>query len=340
MHEDLLGYLLGALEPDEQRRIENELAINPQLRCELERLRRCVEPLESLADDVDPPPALVDRVCRAVESHDAACCPTPRSVVARQSSAALRLQRYSVSDGIVVALVALTAFTLFLPALANSRYDARKVRCQENLREMGTQVVTYSLRQPDHRFPYVPVSGNRSFAGVYAPLLLDRELISQYCPILICPGADVAEDSALGYVPSLREIDAASGEQLLALQNRAGGNYAYTVGYWERGRLRAARNRGRSNFALLLDAPSLYLPDRRSANHGGRGQNIFYEDGHITFVTDLRAVPGDDPLRNRDGFAEAGYDRDDSVVLPSSLRPIVESERLSVIGPARESSSH
>ncbi len=32
MHEDLLGYLLGALDADEQSRIEGELAKNPQLR--------------------------------------------------------------------------------------------------------------------------------------------------------------------------------------------------------------------------------------------------------------------------------------------------------------------
>ena len=37
MHEDLLGYLLGALDADEQHRIEAELAKSPQLRQELAR---------------------------------------------------------------------------------------------------------------------------------------------------------------------------------------------------------------------------------------------------------------------------------------------------------------
>jgi anti-sigma factor RsiW len=36
MHEDLVGYLLGALDADEQSRLEAELAKNPQLRLQLE----------------------------------------------------------------------------------------------------------------------------------------------------------------------------------------------------------------------------------------------------------------------------------------------------------------
>ena len=71
----------------------------------------------------------------------------------------------------------------------------------------------------------------------------------------------------------------------------AGGSYAYCVGYMDGDGLHPIKNQGRSQFALLSDAPSFFLPDRRSAHHGGRGQNILYEDGRVAFVTDLR---GDD----------------------------------------------
>jgi hypothetical protein len=132
----------------------------------------------------------------------------------------------------------------------------------------------------------------------------------------------------------LLDIDQARGPRLRVLQGRAGGSYAYCVGYIENGHLRAVKNRSRAGYALLSDAPSFHLPDRRSANHGGRGQNIFYEDGRITFVTDLRVVPGDYPLLNWDGFAEAGVDCSDAVVLPSGSRPIVDFESIRVIDPA------
>ena len=152
------------------RRIEEELARDPQLRAELERLRRCVKPLESVpeAADVEPPAGLAGRVCDAVEAQVAQNHPTPRSLSSARSAAGIRFQSYSVSDSLVLSLVVLAAFTLILPALANSRYQARKVACQDNLRVLGEGLLTYSMHDPGHRFPLVPISGSRSFAGVSA----------------------------------------------------------------------------------------------------------------------------------------------------------------------------
>jgi hypothetical protein len=330
MHEDLLGYLLGALDADEQHRIEAELAKSPQLRQELQKLRRCLEPLESAWEDQAPPPGLVDRVCESIAAHEAHRRPSPRKLSRQRTSVGVPLQRYSVSDSIVLALVVLIAFTLLFPALANSRYQARKTACHANLWQLGQGLFSYSDLQ-SNRFPLVPISGSRSFAGVFAPILLEHQLLPPKSPPLICPGSELAAQADLWSLPDLQEIDHAEGRRLVWLQNRAGGSYAYCVGYLENGRLRAVRNEGRANYALLSDAPSFFLPDRRSAHHGGRGQNILYEDGHITFVTDLHRIPGDHPLRNREGFAEAGVDSSDAVVLPSGSRPVVDVESIRVI---------
>jgi hypothetical protein len=337
MHEDLLGYLMGALDADERARVEAELAKSPQLRMELARIRRCLEPLESIreAADVDPPAGLVERVCDAVEAQVAARRPTPRRLLSAHASAGIcHLERYSVSDTIALSLVVLTAFSLILPALANSRYQARKVACQDNLRVLGEGLLTYSARDPGQRFPLVPLSGSRSFAGVFAPILLDHEMLGPQGSQVICPGSDLATGDRNWTVPTLQEIDQAEKSILQFLQDRAGGSYAYSVGYVEGGQLHAVKNRGRSNFALMSDAPSCFLPDRRSANHGGRGQNVYFEDGHYAFVTDARIVPGgDDPWRNEADFAEAGTVEDDSVVLPSAMRPVVDPEALQPISP-------
>ncbi len=195
---------------------------------------------------------------------------------------------------------------------------------------MGQGLFSYSDLQAN-RFPLVPISGSRSFAGVFAPILLEHQLLPPKSPPLICPGSELAAQADLWSLPDLQEIDQAEGRRLIWLQNRAGGSYAYCVGYLENGRLRTVRNQGRATYALLSDAPSFFLPDRRSAHHGGRGQNILYEDGHITFVTDLHQVPGDHPLRNREGFAEAGVDSSDAVILPSGSRPVVDVESIRVI---------
>ncbi len=343
MHEDLLGYLLGALDAAEQRRIERELAASPQLRFELERLRRSLEPLESLNDEQSPPPDLAHRTVNSIARHDRARDneagkPTPRSIVRRLAfgpgigSNVMRPNHYRVSDNIVLALVGLIAITLFLPALANSRYEARKLTCQNNLRNLAWQLFGYCDRQPDRHYPFVPPYGNHSFAGFYAPVLLESDLIPRDCSYLICPGSELALEQAdsllqetdLGpwRVPSIAEINAASGRRLYRLQNRAGGSYAYCVGYVENGYYYPARNLGRSHYPIVADTPSLYLPGLTSANHAGRGQNICYDDGRVGYVTDLSQFVGDDPWRNDHGFVEVGSNANDSVLLQSWMRPI------------------
>jgi hypothetical protein len=310
------------------------LASNPQLRLECERIRRSLEPLELLGDDLDPPAGLADRTLRAVDQYREACRPTPRSVLQAsghgihatpQASLNASHRFYSISDAMVVALVGLAAITLFLPALANSRFEARKHACQNNMRLVGQMLIDDSLRDSEQQFVQVPLTGNRAFAGVYAPTLAQREMLAADSSALWCPGDIGSQGRAGRQLPTLEQIDAAQGQHLEQLQQAAGGSYAYCVGFVdENGRYRAVRNQGRSHFPLLSDAPSLHLEGRKSAHHGGRGQNILYEDGRINFVTDLRYFVGDDPLRNRQGFAERGCGQDDAVLLSSGQRPVIQ----------------
>lgn len=322
MHEDLLGYLLGALDADEQRRLEERLAADADLRRELERLRGCLEPLAELADDVDPPSGLTERVLASIDRQDADARVTPRSRLWTQPAWSPRAQRFSGVDSIALALVGLAAFTLLLPALANSRHESRKLICADNLRTVGRELIDYSQLRSDHQFPHVAAAGPRAFAGVFAPILVEHQLLDPHQPHLVCPASALAQRVSEWSVPTLERIEQAHPGQRWLLQSQAAGSYAYCVGYVENNRLQAVRNAGRTNFALLSDAPSLSQAGPASTNHGGRGQNIFFEDGHVAFVTDARLLPGDDPFRNRHGLAEAGADRDDAVILPSLLPPL------------------
>ena len=333
MHEDLLGYLLGALSADEQRRIENALAVDPQLQRELEQLRLSLEPLDSLQDETDPPSGLANRTLRAIERFDEARRPTPRNVARSRATdsefvspdrRSASTRRYSYSDGIVLALVGLAAITLFLPALVNSRYAARKVACQDNMRSIGGLLIDDSFRHGGMFIP-VPLTGKHAFAGIFASQLLEQKRIPADTSTLLCPGTPWREDVDSWSVPTLEQIDNATGAELDRLQQLAGGSYAYAIGYVDdRGRYRPIRNRSRPFFPILADVPSPHLEDRQSANHGGRGQNLFFEDGHITFVTELKHFVGDDPIRNRLGVREYGLDREDAVLLPSHMSPILQ----------------
>lgn len=324
MREDLLGYLLGAIDAEQRQRIEESLAADPALRDELEQLRQVLRPLEALNNDQAPPPGLVGRSLERIAHHQnsvraAASSGQVPAPVAGISS----IRTVSFADCLVMGLAMLAIFALFFPALVNSRFEARKLGCQENQRRLGVQLITYSDRSPGHTFPFVPLSGNRSFAGIFAPTLRDSLLIPADGSCLVCPGSSFAEQRHDWRVPTLQQVDEATGQTLVQLHREAAGSYAYSIGYFDRDGYRANRNVGRSYFALVSDTPSAYLPGRVSANHAGLGQNICFEDGHIEFVRDPHVMRSDDPLRNRLGYAEAGVDRDDAVVLPSRMRPVV-----------------
>ena len=62
MHEDLLGYLLGALEPLEMRRVAQRLQDDPEARRQLEEIERSLRPLEEgFEPPPDPPTDLISR---------------------------------------------------------------------------------------------------------------------------------------------------------------------------------------------------------------------------------------------------------------------------------------
>jgi anti-sigma-K factor RskA len=70
MCEELLGYLLGALEPDEERELEARLATDPELRKQLEELRPLLRPLTAEPARIDPPAGLAARICAQVARCD------------------------------------------------------------------------------------------------------------------------------------------------------------------------------------------------------------------------------------------------------------------------------
>ena len=75
--EDLLGYLLGALDPDEHRRVDRAVAERPELQAELVLIRERLQPLARLeevralsatAEDRFPS-GLARRACEWVARH-------------------------------------------------------------------------------------------------------------------------------------------------------------------------------------------------------------------------------------------------------------------------------
>jgi uncharacterized protein DUF1559 len=310
--EHLLGYLLGALEPTEQEQVEAELDLNPALRAELDRLGGCVRGLGlgEQPPSFEPPQGLAARTCRfiAAQSQPAAVSAPPR--------------RFRWADLVAVAAVLVIGISLFFPWLVNSHIASQIAACENNLRQLGVALQDYSNRHGS--FPWPEGSGPRAAAGIYAPTLVTFEQLPH--TVFLCPSSSLARGRGEFRVPTLDELDQATGPTLVALQNSMGGDYGYTLGYIEGGKLQKPRSGGRPMFPILADAPSDTLPGRVSANHRGQGQNLLCEDGHVRYLVKVPSAELlDDPFHNRDGRVAAGLDRDDAVIGTSgdALLPVL-----------------
>ena len=69
MQDELLGYVLGVLDPETQRQVQQYLEANPQARLALQRLERALAPLYDDQDQLDPPAGLAHRTITLVASH-------------------------------------------------------------------------------------------------------------------------------------------------------------------------------------------------------------------------------------------------------------------------------
>ncbi len=315
MGEDLLRYLLNVVDERERRQIEAALGRDSRLRRKLETMRQQLHRDDPLSME-EPPPGLVNQTCDLVFGYQQ--LQRQQAVQAGESRAAGSRRFWSMVDAITCIGLVLVAAMIFLPVIANSWFHADIRICQRNLQRLG--VALYEFSDFNERlFPKVPVSGNRAAAGIYGPVLYHAGYFDDPS-VIVCPSSNLVGDQKEWRIPTFREIDGATGLELERLRRRMGGSYGYVLGYVLNGRHFAPRNKGRSYYALMSDAPSMHLPGRHSTNHLGRGHNVLYEDGRVEFIS--RRANYEELFVNRIGVAEAGADEDDYVIGGSWMPPV------------------
>ena len=357
MYEDLLGYLLGALEPDEMQRVSQWLKDNPEGQRQLEVLRKQLEPLDEGFEAVEPPPPdLLDRTLDALpsgappdpelndlsgnpldaldpilETQSGSVTPASRMADAVASRANdFRQKRWNLYDCVVGLVSVAVLLALLLPAIAAGRFEARRMQCADQLRELGSALTLFASSDPKSQFPAVADSGPEAFAGVYRLRLEDRGLIpadlSVYCPstdssqqfasypksslpsshgavgaesVPAVPADLTAADLSVPFdtfdLPTVDQLRSLTVDQLKWVQRVSGGDFAYSLGVMNSSGYSAPKFEGRQHFAILADAPlTSTLPTNGSAHlllpHGDRGINVLYEDGRVEFV--LHALLG------------------------------------------------
>lgn len=326
MRDYLIGYLLDALDPQEQELVEARLSGDPQLRRDLETLSRCLMPLAADKAHHEPPVGLAHRTCQFVAVQTKSM-PAPPVVSVPT--------RWSMADLAMAAGIFLAATLLFWPAMNQSRFAARLTQCQNNLGQLAAALGTYSDDFPG-QFPAAAISDISNGAGMYAVILQAHGLIPQ-THVLVCPDSAQAERIANFYVPTRLELSRADAKRLVVLRRQMGGSYGYSLGFIINGKYHPPKDLRRANHALLADAPNPSAADRHSLNHGGFGHNVLFEDLHVQFLTTCMAKGCKDHFFfNDDGKPYAGLHQDDTCIGASDECPMaspVNVQELSVPAP-------
>jgi hypothetical protein len=319
--EQLLGHLLGALDEDEQADLDAQLERDPECRKELCLLRRQLAPLAAIRTNYDPPTGLADRTCRFVFEHISTPAPAEKIKRLRPEVAPPSwVSRMTKLDVVMAATVLVAATMLIIPAIQNSRFTARRAACQDNLQKLGLALTKYSQTK-DGYFPSVPEQGKLATAGIYAPVLMQNNLITDVSRF-VCPDSNLAAKRNSFRIPTYNELQLAPPSKVVDLRPTMGGSYGYNLGYTQNGVYQSTKNLYRDNFAVMSDSPS-NRPDHQSDNHGGLGQNVLYEGGGVKFVTSSKSDgSGDDIFANNAGQVAAGLNQNDAVIGSSQASPM------------------
>jgi hypothetical protein len=318
MCEELVGYLLGALEPEEAAALENKLKLDPALRRQLEALRDRLRPVIEQQDGarrtmIDPPAGLADRVCKRVAQERSA----EAAAAADAAQPAAVASSWHRVDAATVVGLSLAALVLIVPVLVAQRYQSEAVACRQRMNLVGRALVDYSRGHHGY-FPQLAAEGNLARAGVYAVTLRDSGYLTDDAD-LFCPA--VATDAVPSTLPTRNVLVQALPVDAATIFRQMDGVHGYALGYVESGRYHASRNRDRAHYAVLGDAPHELGEGGR--NHGN-GQNVWFEDGHAEFLRRSRLTVRDDAIyHNHDGLVGAGVGADDVVLGGPGARPLL-----------------
>lgn len=287
MNEQLIGYLLNALDPDDHRRTEQYLAENAEARLQLDVLRRALAPLECDRAQPMPPPGLVERTMSRLsgsfQPRPAASRAAPREFV----HAPTRWRRI---DVFVAAGIMILIGGLGTSGLARLYEHRERVRCQDNMRRYYQSFVNYADTH-EGALPAVTDQPPYNKAGSFVPQL---QKSGQLAPQVF--------------------IDCPAG-----IRANAAPVYSYPLGYRDAaGRLCGVR----LGAAQGDPAVTPILADREDARLHGRGFNVLNLGGDVRFHTDPRiGIDRDHIFMNAENRVKAGLHPRDSVLAPGETPP-------------------
>lgn len=310
MNDRLLSYLLGQLSAAEVRALEAELATNPELALQLELHTRALAPLNE-GDIPEPPAGLADRTLAFVLARVEQPLPAAPTRPLRTGDVPLR-PRSRWIDWVLAASLLILVGGLATIAV-NQAWNQSQIRsCQQNLATLWAALVQYGQNHNGSLPTIQDTPGVQSMAGVYVPMLFQSGVVTE--PLDVgCPARGKKPASAT----TLTELDRlyqSSPEQLRQRMRDLAGDYAYTLGYREDGKLKGLNLGTNEGVPLLADGPS---GDGfgNSPNHGLRGQNVLFVGGNVRWQPTSALGPQCEEIyQNRQRQIRAGLDLSDFVL--------------------------
>ena len=217
---DLVGFVLGALEPAEHSRIAAKISGSPELQEAVDRLYASLPKTQEAWQSVRPPSGLARRACEKVVDFDRTRELFAQSDLAPQpasKSPTYANSGWSWRDIVVLAGTCLAVALILLPSILNSRYQARIAMCQNNLRQVSTALQHYSQSNAGF-LPSAEPGSRLGVAGAYGPILKDAELIQDR--LLLCPSSPLSQSDFS--IPTSLEITRSDGAKLSHLQRKMG----------------------------------------------------------------------------------------------------------------------
>lgn len=329
MDENLVGYLMDALDADAKREVEESLRSNPEAGKKLVLLRKAIEPLAADREEIAAPPDLRARTLAIVADYRIRNRPRPPQAPPVRSAVVTHPSWWRRADVLVAASLLLVGFPLVFSWIASAQRQRSIVECQDNLRQLFASLNAYG---DNHQtaLPKVEESPPRNFAGVYVPILYDAGLLGPQVH-LACneTGQSRPTNISLQQLQDLYELDPARFE---ATVQQLHGCYAYPLGFRSDGQLQGLSTRafaGNTEFVpVLADRPPFDHPGSpeqmagNSPNHGGLGQNVLYLGGNVRFAkTRLVGLNGGDIYLNRRHQVGAGVDDRDIPLASGPVHP-------------------
>jgi prepilin-type processing-associated H-X9-DG protein len=323
MEENLVGYLLNALDDEPQRQVEASLRESPELRAHLERLERALAPLAADRETPEPPPGLaLSALARIAEYQcrklpDAPAAPRSQSLPANRSW----LRR---PDVLVAALLLIVLGGIGSSSLIHLWRDYHgRTQCRNNLFLIWGGLRRY-CEVHNGNFPLVEEKGAHGVAGIFMPILGDSGVLGSEVSIA-CPAQERRPPQSLS-VREMEDLYASNPNQFLQEARSLAGGYAYSLGYRDTDGYHGLRcdtvETDRLKLLPIVADRLESLMQLNSANHGGTGQNVLYLDGHVEWRTNRHAgINGDDIFVNRHDQLLAGEDREDTVLGPGDASP-------------------